>query len=49
MAAVVPSAALFFAMGGSGDAVASRERADSVADAAPCCVQVGATAPTSSS
>jgi hypothetical protein len=48
MAAVVPSAALFFAIGGSGDAVASRERADSVADAAPCCVQVGATAPTSS-
>jgi hypothetical protein len=49
MAAVVASAALFFAIGGSGDAVASRERADSVADAAPCCVQVGATAPTSSS
>jgi hypothetical protein len=48
MAAVVPSAALFFAIGGTGDAVASRERADSVADAAPCCVQVGATAPTSS-
>jgi hypothetical protein len=49
MAAAVPSAALFFAISGSGDAVASRERADSVADAAPCCVQVGATAPTSSS
>lgn len=49
MAAVVPSAALFFAIGGSGDAVASRERADSVADAAPCCVQVAANAPTSSS
>jgi hypothetical protein len=49
MAAVVPSAALFFAIGGTGDAVASRERADSVADAAPCCVQVGATAQTSSS
>ena len=48
MAAVVASAALFFAIGGSGDAVASRERADSVADAAPCCLQVGATAPTSS-
>ena len=49
MAAAVPSAALFFAISGSGDAVASRERADSVADAAPCCVQVGATVPTSSS
>lgn len=49
MAAVVPSAALFFAIGGSGDAMASRERADSVADAAPCCVQVAASAPTSSS
>jgi hypothetical protein len=49
MAAVVASAALFFAIGGSGDAVASRERADSVADAAPCCVQAAATAPTSSS
>jgi hypothetical protein len=49
MAAVVASGALFFAIGGSGDAVASRERADSVADAVPCCVQVAATAPTSSS
>ena len=49
MAAVVASGALFFAIGGSGDAVASRERADSVADAAPCCLQVTATAPTSSS
>jgi hypothetical protein len=49
MAAVVASGALSFAIGGSGDAVASRERADSVADAAPCCVQVTATAPTSSS
>jgi hypothetical protein len=49
MAAAVASGALFFAIGGSGDAVASRERADSVADSAPCCLQVTATAPTSSS
>jgi hypothetical protein len=49
MAAAVASGALFFAIGGSGDAVASRERADSVADATPCCLQVTATAPTSSS
>ena len=49
MAAAVASGVLSFAIGGSGDAVASRERADSVADAAPCCLQVTATAPTSSS
>ena len=49
MAAAVPSAALFFAISGSGDAVASREHADSVADAAPCCLQVTAAAPSPSS
>jgi len=49
MAAVVAPAALFFAVGESGDAVASRDHADSVADAAPCCVEVSATAPAASS
>jgi hypothetical protein len=41
---MVAPAALFFAVGGSGDAAASRDHADSVADAAPCCVQVAASA-----
>jgi hypothetical protein len=49
MAVVVASAALSFAVGGSGDAVASRDRADSVADATPCCMQVAASAPAPSS
>jgi hypothetical protein len=44
MAAVVAPAALFFAGGGSGDAAASRDHADSVAEAAPCCVQIAASA-----
>ncbi len=45
MAAVVASAALLFAVGASADAVAARGSADSVADVAPCCVQVAAAAP----
>jgi len=49
MAAVVGPAALFFAVGGSGDAMAGRDHADSVADAAPCCAQVAASAPAPSS
>jgi hypothetical protein len=49
MAAVVAPAALFFAVGGSGDAAASRDHAESVADTAPCCVQVAASAPAASS
>ena len=49
MAAVGAPAALFFAVGGSGDAAASRDHADSVADAAPCCVQVSASAVAASS
>jgi len=49
MAAVGAPAALFFAVGGSGDAAASRDHADSVADAAPCCVQVSASALAASS
>jgi len=49
MATVVAPAALFFAVGGSGDAAASRDHADSVADAATCCVQVAASVPAASS
>lgn len=49
MAALVAPAAVFFAVAGSGDALASRWHADSVADAAPCCVQVAATASVPSS
>jgi hypothetical protein len=49
MAAAVASAAVAFAVSGSGDAVASRDHAESVADATPCCVEVAATAPTASS
>jgi hypothetical protein len=49
MAAAVASAAVAFAVSGSGDAVASRDHAESVADAAPCCVQVAASAPAASS
>jgi len=49
MAAVVASGAIAFAVSGSGDAVASRDHAESVADAAPYGVQVAATAPTASS
>jgi hypothetical protein len=49
MAAVVAPAALFFAGGGSGDAAASRDHADSVAEVAPCCVQIAASAPAPSS
>jgi hypothetical protein len=49
MAVGAASTALSFAVGGSGDAVASRDHADSVADAAPCCVQVAASAPGASS
>jgi len=49
MAAVGAPAALFFAVGGSGDAAASRDHADSVADAAPCCVQISASALAASS
>jgi hypothetical protein len=49
MAAAVASAAVAFAVSGSGDAVASRSHAESVAEAAPCCVEVAATAPTASS
>jgi len=49
MATVVAPAALFFAVGGSGDAAASRDHSDSVADAATCCVQVAASVPAASS
>ena len=49
MATVVGPAALFFAVGASADAVTARGHADSVADAAPCCMEVAATAATSSS
>ena len=49
MAAAVASAAVAFAVSGSGDAVASHDHAESVADAAPCCVQVAASAPAASS
>ncbi|MBV8182620.1 MAG: hypothetical protein JOY55_22205 [Mycobacterium sp.] len=49
MAAVVAPAALFFAVGGSADAASTRGHPDSVAEAAPCCVEVAATAATSSS
>lgn len=50
VAAVVAPAAVFFAVAGSADAVATRVDANSdVGDVAPCCLEVAATAPAPSS